>query len=69
MVAVTKRHVAVLFVQWAQDVKLLVDHLQEGRGGGPEFNPGQRLTEGSAASPKLTEIRKNTMQEREKPLV
>lgn len=32
MVAVTKRHVAVLFVQWAQDVELLVDHLQEGGG-------------------------------------
>lgn len=69
-VVVTQGDVAVLFIQRTRDVESLVDHLWRRRSGvhrGPTLPSGGGG--GGSPSPKLTEIRKNTIQEREKPLV
>lgn len=70
VVIVDEGHVVVLLVQWTRDVELLVDDLwmEEWKSGVsvPQLQANLCFRAGLW---RLTEMRKNTMQVREKPLV
>lgn len=66
-VVVVHRHVAVVLGQRTRDVEPFVDDLRREK----VWSSGGRARTGGGAAPSLglTEIRKNTIQERENPLV
>lgn len=70
VVIVGKRHVVVLLVQRTRDVEFLVDDLTtESQSGLSAFSQLETHVCFLAGLWRLTEMRKNTMQVREKPLV
>lgn len=70
VVTVGKRHVVVLLVQRTRDVEFLVDDLtRESQSGLSAFSQLETHVCFLAGLWRLTEMRKNTMQVREKPLV